>query len=299
MSSREALIFRLGLKVSGLLTPLVNRTNGKLVSGGVPRSYLLHVPESYNPAVPAPLVISLHGFAEWPAHQMQVSHWNDLADRYGFLVVYPCGSEVPLRWHVFGRSGSDPDLMRDVAFISDLIDRLARDYNLDPARIFVNGLSNGGGMAFVLSGKLSERIAAFGSVAGAYTFPWSEYQPARAVPAIIFHGTQDPLVPYSGGASMHSGFPFPSIPEWVATLARKNGCVEDPRPLPPAGKVEGLRFANCTSKASILFYTVHEGGHSWPGGGSLPRIIAGRTNRDIDATRTMWDFFQQHPLKVQ
>jgi polyhydroxybutyrate depolymerase len=47
----------------------------------------------------------------------------------------------------------------------------------------------------------------------------------------------------------------------------------------------------------VYFYTIHGGGHSWPGGGSLPRIIAGTTNRDIDATAIMWDFFQSHPLK--
>jgi polyhydroxybutyrate depolymerase len=173
---------------------------------------------------------------------------------------------------------------------------LGGEYNLDPARIYVNGLSNGGGMSFVLSGKLSQRIAAFGSVAGAYAFAWSEYCPARAVPAIIFHGTADPIVPYHGGVSGSTGFSLPSIPEWVSTLARKNGCLEAPVSLPPVGKVEGIRFANCASGADVVFYTVHEGGHSWPGGGSLPKFIVGNTNRDIDATKIMWDFFCQHPL---
>ena len=47
--------FRFVIRFSGLLLPLVNRTNGTLVSTGRKRSYLLYVPESYNPATPTPL----------------------------------------------------------------------------------------------------------------------------------------------------------------------------------------------------------------------------------------------------
>ena len=54
--------------------------------------------------------------------------------------------------------------MRDVRFISELIDKLEAAYNIDPARIYANGFSNGGGMAFVLSCTLSDRIAAVGMV---------------------------------------------------------------------------------------------------------------------------------------
>ena len=47
---------------------LGNLTNGRLVSAGEKRSYLLYVPATYDPATPTPLVISIHGYAEWPAH---------------------------------------------------------------------------------------------------------------------------------------------------------------------------------------------------------------------------------------
>jgi polyhydroxybutyrate depolymerase len=284
------------MNLPGLLLPLINRTNGTLVSQDEKRTYLLYVPETYNPAAPTPLVISLHGFAEWPAHQMQISHWNDLARQYGFIVVYPCGTKIPLRWHTHGETGGDADPMQDVAFISDLIDNLETEYNLDPTRVYVNGLSNGGGMAFVLSCKLSERIAAIGSVSGAYPFSWSECHPSRPVPTIVFHGTSDPIVPYLGGTSEASGFSLPSIPDWVATLARYNGCAGAPIVLPGIGAVTGMHYKNCNSNGEVIFYTITGGGHSWPGGGSLPKIIVGNTNRDIDATKMMWDFFQQHPL---
>jgi len=257
---------------------------------------LLYVPETYNPATPTPLVISLHGFAEWPAHQMQISHWNDLAKQYGFIVVYPCGTQIPLRWRIYGFSDNDTDLMEDVTFISDLINKLETEFNLDRTRIYVNGLSNGGGMAITLSCKLPERIAAVGSVSGAYPFSVSEYKPSRPVPAILFHGTGDPIVPYLGGPASASGFSLPPIADWVADFAQCNGCTNEPIKLPSVGAVHGIQFMDCAQNSDVVFYTIEGGGHSWPGGGSLPKSIVGNSNYDIDATKMMWDFFCQHPL---
>ena len=273
---------------------LANRTNGKLVVFGKTRTYLLYVPERYHPSVPAPLVISIHGYAEWPAHQMEISRWNELADQYGFLVVYPSGTRFPLRWRTRAEVGSAADPMPDVTFIAELIDTLERDYNIDPKRIYANGLSNGGGMSFVLSCELSQRIAAVGLVAGAYLTPWEACNPSRPVPAILFHGTADPIVPYQGGPSRSFDLPFPVIPEWVNALARHRGCNSTPRELQPLGRVRGVQYTGCS--ADVVFYTIEGGGHTWPGGKAIPRWIAGTTTYDIDATRMMWDFFQQHPL---
>ena len=179
--------------------PPSGEISGRIVSGGQERAYVLHVPKNYDPSIPVPLVISLHGFAEWPAHQMEISRWNDLADREGFLVVYPAGTGFPLRWRLRG-DATNPDLpMTDVRFISDLIDRLMQEYRIDPARVYANGLSNGGGMSDVLACTLADRIAAIGGVSGAYLFPRDECRPPRAVPVIAFHGTDDPIVPYPGG----------------------------------------------------------------------------------------------------
>ena len=148
---------------------LRNRNNGSIVSSGENREYLLYVPESYDSTSPTPLVISMHGGGLWPAQQMNLSHWNRLADENGFIVVYPWGAGYPRKWETF--DAADPDLERDVRFISELIDKLQSAYNIDRARIYANGLSNGGGMAFVLSCTLSERIAAVGMVAAAQTLP--------------------------------------------------------------------------------------------------------------------------------
>ena len=275
---------------------LSDRTNGSLVSSGVKRKYLLYVPKSYDSARPCPLVVSIHGFGEWPAHQMQQSCWNDLAEQYGFIVVYPSGLGLPKRWRIGGIPNRPCDPQPEVTFISDLIDRMAGQYNIDPARIYANGFSNGGGLSFALSCRLSQRIAAIGSVAGAYLYPWSDCQPARPVPAILFHGTADPIVPYQGGPSRAFNLPFPSIPAWVAALAQHMGCTGTPQAIPAPEQVSGVRYANPDTGAELVFYTIPGGGHAWPGGRPLPKFIVGHTSADIDATRTMWAFFQKHPL---
>ena len=274
----------------------VDKSNGRLVTSGQDRKYLLYVPESYNPSTPTPLVISLHGFAEWPAHQMELSGWNSLAEENGFIVVYPSGSDFPKRWVLSSEAGAPTGPMLDVQFISDLIDQLENEYNIDPAHIYANGLSNGGGMSALLACKLSERIAAVGSVSGAYLFSREDCHPSRPVPMIAFHGTTDPIVPYQGGPSSSFDSPFPLIPEWIEAWAERNGCSLTPVELPGQGEVSGIQYTHCQQKAEVIFYTVDGGGHSWPGGEPLPKWIVGHTTQDIDATRVMWEFFEQYSL---
>src|SRR5205807_3763917 len=113
------------------------------VSSGRPRSYLLYVPPRYDRAKPTPLVISMHGAAEWPAQQMNLSRWNRLAETQGFIVVYPSGSDVPKIWHVERSAG----LMRDVRFISALIDTLEASYIITPRCIVASWLLDRRGLA--------------------------------------------------------------------------------------------------------------------------------------------------------
>jgi polyhydroxybutyrate depolymerase len=282
--------------LGALLFSWVDKTNGSLLSSGQERKYFLFVPESYNPSNPTPLVISIHGYAEWPAHQMVLSGWNRLAEENGFLVVYPSGTSFPRRWVTSRAFGNPEQGLVDVQFISDLIDQLSIEYNIDLTRIYANGLSNGGGMSALLGCALSERIAAVGSVSGAYLFSPDDCDRSRPMPMIAFHGTSDPIVPYQGGPSSSFDLPFPLIPEWIQGWAERNGCALTPRELPEQGEVSGIRYTDCEQDAEVIFYTIMGGGHSWPGGQPLPEWIVGHTTQDIDATRVMWEFFQGYSL---
>jgi polyhydroxybutyrate depolymerase len=293
----------IGLPVSLILivfiaVSILNRTNGTIVSSGHRREYLLHVPASYDRARPTPLVISMHGAMNWPAFQMNLSQWNRAADQNGFIVVYPAGTGTGLKtWFMEGEE--TPSRMPDVVFISELIDTLAAEYTIDPTRIYANGVSNGGGMAFALSCTLSHRIAAIGAVAAAQSLPWSWCADSTPVPMIAFHGSADPIVPYNGAPpGLLNPRPFPSVATWAAQWARRNHCAETPVESVVAADVTRREYSDCADNAAVVLYTIAGGGHTWPGGKPMPEWLVGRTSNGIDATSEMWAFFRQHPLQT-
>ena len=231
----------------------------------------------------------------WGAAQKETSLWNDLADEQRIIVVYPSG--VGGKGVRVWRAELGAGLKKDVKFITELIDTLKASYNIDSTRIYANGLSNGGGMSFVLSCTLSDRIAAVGMVGAAQTMPWSWCTDKRPVPMIDFHGTADPDVPYNGGPSWISPRPFPNVPRWAANWARRNGCGPNPVESTVAADVTRREYTSCADNAAVVLYTVQGGGHTWPGGTPLPSWFVGRTTHSIDATRLMWAFFREHPLR--
>src|SRR5262245_57442465 len=277
------------------------RANGTIVSSGQEREYLLYVPKSYAPSTPTPLVISLHAAAMWPGAQMEISQWNRMADQHGFIVVYPSGTTLDGAvgtgaWPKIWLLRRDADLRANVTFISELIDSLAASYNIDPTRIYANGYSNGGAMAFALSCTLSDRIAAVGTVSAAQDqrdSSWCADSPP--VPLINFHGTED-LVPYEGGTALASRRPFPSVLTWTADWARRNHCAPQPVETSVAADVLRLEYSDCSDGASVVLNTIRGGGHTWPGGGRMPEWLIGRMSRSIDATSEMWAFFSEHRL---
>jgi len=270
-----------------------NRNNGSIVSSGEKRDYLLYVPESHDPSRPTPLVISLHSGKVWPAVQRDLSGWNRMAESHGFIVVYPAG--IDKAWRIL-RQG--PNIQKDVRFISDLIDELEGTYNIDPARIYANGLSNGGGMAFVLSCTLSDRVAAVGMVAAAQMLPWTWCPNPEPVPMISFHGTADSLTPYTGGKSwvVPQSVTLPDISEWTAQWAERNRCDLEFVESPVAPDVTRREYSGCADDAAVVLFTIQGAGHTWPGSEPMPEWFVGPTNRSFHATPLMWAFFQEHRL---
>lgn len=271
-----------------------NRNNGSLVSSGEEREYILYVPKSYDPTTPAPLVISLHGGAVWPAAQRDVSRWNTAADHHGVIVVYPLARGITPAWQMRVR---EPGMPRDVRFIADLIDTIAAAYNIDATRIYADGLSNGAGMAFVLSCALADRIAAVGMVSSALLIPFESCANDHPVPLIAFHGTHDPVAPYDGGTSWVKEGTFPSVSSFVAAWSRRNRCAPNPVESEVAADVSRRSHHSCADHADVVLYTITGGGHTWPGGGPVPEWFMGPTTHSINATEDIWAFFRDHPLR--
>lgn len=282
-----------------------------LESGGVQRTYFTYVPESYDGSQPVPLVITLHGFAGNALQQAGYSGWNDIADAEGFIAVYPEGTGTPQRWNSGQTELTDaPDEayggplasflssffetvpVDDVAFIRSMITQLMTDNCIDPARIYVNGLSNGGGMTNRIACEMADVIAAVGTVAGAYTAFPGGCHPSRAVPVMAFHGTDDPIVPYAGSDTVF----FPPVEVWVADWAARDECDPVPATLQVGEHITGTRYTGCAGDAEVVFYSIEGGGHTWPGSDPLLPFLTGNTTQEIDASATLWAFFAAHPL---
>jgi polyhydroxybutyrate depolymerase len=267
-----------------------NRNNGSIVSSGERREYLLHVPPDLDRSKPSALVLSLHGAGGWPAQQRDLSRWDELADREGFIVVYPAGRDTPgpRVWHEDGE--------KDRRYIADLIDKLRGEYNIDPRRVYANGLSNGGGMSFALSCKMPDRFAAVGLVGAALLLAPTWCKSTQPVPMIAVHGLRDKAAPYHGGASWVAPA-FEAYLPFGAAWARRNHCALNAQDVEIRDGVTRREYKECANDATVVLYTLRDGGHTWPGGAELPEWFMGKTVTDFNATLELWRFFQQHPLR--
>jgi polyhydroxybutyrate depolymerase len=274
-------------------------------SNGTERCYFLYVPDDYDPNQPMPLVFSFHGFSSNPNSQSLISGWHKLADKEGFLVVYPQGTDFPQRWD----SGTTWNVTEvdDVQYFLDMLEDVSTVAAVDTTRVYVNGFSNGGGMTLLLGCEVADKIAAIGIVSGAVV-GIEGCNPSRPLPVMAFHGTSDPVVPYEGGdmhyrllqwgaVETHAPSYFIGANDWVRIWAEGNDCDPNPESIPAQGDVSGIRYVGCSDHAAVILYTIDGGGHTWPGG--MPLVITGKTSSDINATDMLWQFFQRYQLENQ
>lgn len=254
------------------------------------RSYLLYIPKSYTPDQATPLVFTIHGFGASAANQLAVTGWTDLAATENVIIVSPEGAYFPQRWNSGDSQFVGSSRMDDVAFFRAMITELSAELCIDPARIYANGYSNGGGMTNRLACEMSAVFAAVGTVAGALS-PLDSCPTQRAVPYIAFHGTSDPVVPFEGLPDQA----LPAAQEYVDTWVQRDGCQPEPVVTAVATDVRQLVYSGCDNSAEVDFYIINDGGHTWPGS-SLQLAFLGKTTQTIRATRLMWAFFQAHPL---
>jgi len=255
------------------------------------RLYILHVPPSYDPGSAVPLVMVLHGATQSPESAESMSHMNDLADKYGFIVVYPGGTgrnaDMMPTWNAGNCCGyALTNNVDDVGFLRALIDELEHDYAVDRKRVYVTGISNGAMMSYRVACELSDKVAAIAPVEGALNV---DCAPAERVSVIVFHGTADHLVPFDGGTT-----PFQigqkrtdnSVSGAISLWVKRDGCSPTPEHA-ETREVHTDIYSGCAEGTGVALYAIQGGHHMWPG---LP--ISG--NR-VNASQIMWEFFQAHP----
>lgn len=275
---------------------------GSLRAGGRDRTYLLHLPPA-RPRAVLPLIVALHGAGGDGRGMERLSGLSRLADREGFAVAYPDG--LWRQWND-GRSGIHLTHADDVGFLRALIGHLTGEAGMDPQRVYVTGISNGGMMSQRLACDAADKIAAIASIAA--TLPEAiqpDCKPQRPVSVLLMHGTNDPLVPYLGGAvAGPGGRPSRgrvlSLDATARFWAAADGCAGGPEvaSLPDRADdgttVRVARYQPCRHGAAVAAYTIEGGGHTWPCGFQyLPVFLIGKTSRDLDAGETMWEFFRR------
>lgn len=253
---------------------------------GTDRTYTLYVPAAYDGASAWPLVVNFHGYtgrAEW---QISTSRMNEVADTAHVLVAYPNGLVVgpsETGWHIPGTGLAAPQ--DDVAFTEHLIDQVATEFRVDPARVHATGYSQGGEMSFYLACALPGRIASVAGVAGYMTNALlAECETPRPFSILQMHGTDDDTVPYRETTP--------------AFWADRNGCAASPTAtdLPNRDPFDGstvtlVEYTGCDAGAEVVFYQVDGGGHTWPGGAGGIGLI----NRDVNASAEILAFFARTP----
>ena len=290
------LLFVTVLVAAGLATGLASADG--MTFDGVERSFDVHVPDGVQ--APAPAMVLLHGGGGSASQLRRHTDFNDWADRVGIVVVYPGG--IDRHWND-GRD--DPWLAEqeaahhdDVGFILALIDRLVANGVIDPARIGVAGISNGGMMTLRLACEAPYRFAGFAVVA-ANIAVGIECPEGAPVPMLFIHGSEDPLIRYEGGkigfANGEARGTAWSVEATLGAWAVRNRCAGqvqsahiDDRPL-DSTKVDIFDYTGCV--ASLRHILIDGGGHAWPGTGTrLLNLFTGRSSREIDGNEAIWAF---------
>lgn len=283
--------------------------HGALEHGGRTRAWIAYVPAK-TAAHPA-LVIALHG-SMGTGEQARAGYGYDfdlLADQDGFISVYPQGYEG--HWNdckVKGPYAARRENIDDVGFLHALVDRLVKDHDADPARVYVTGISNGGSMTLCLALQTPDFARAYAAVASSVPAPENMAVTPKGQPVsiLLMNGMGDPINPWQGGdvvlwPVLGNRGPVLSAQasiDYFRKLADLGGAPEVtrfPDRDPDDGSTAERSLWRAPGKRSVALYTIKGGGHGVPHPATHGRRLLGNSNRDIHAANEIWEFFQSVP----
>jgi polyhydroxybutyrate depolymerase len=257
------------------LSHMAGAATQQLMSGQRPRTYRLFVPAAYDGRRRLPLVLDLHGSGGNSAGQARNSGFESLAATETFIVATL--DAVEARWNVPVQAGR-PD---DVAYVSDVIDHVAKQVCTDDTRIYSTGFSGGARMTSLLGCKLGSRLAAIAPVSG-LRLPAGQCS-GRPMPVLTFHGLADPQNTYNGHAEGRGEAWLESVPDALAGWARRDSCRGDAILDDPPGPLSTMHYEGCADGSEVRIIRIDGLGHTW-------------THTVVDTTAVMWQFFKSHHL---
>ena len=272
------------------------------------REYLLYLPRAAAAtAAGLPLVVMLHGCTQTPADFAAGTAMNALADRHGFLVLYPAQSRAANQsscWNWFNPNDQRAD-SGEPAIIAGMVRDIVGRYELDRSRIYVAGLSAGGAMAAILGNAYPDLFAAVAVHSGlpsgaAHDLPSAlaamkrgaaTLRPSgpgpgaaaatKAVPTIVFHGRQDRTV-HPANATQIVDAALSAWPEGALAVRHESGRA-------PGGRSYTRTIHQNTAGVPMVEqWEVQGAGHAWSGGD----VKGSYTDpQGPDASSAMMDFF--------
>ena len=260
------------------------------------RPYKLYVPSGYD-GQPVPLIVMLHGCTQSPDDFAAGTRMNAIAEEHTCLVAYPGQTQAANGqkcWNWFNTGDQHRD-QGEPSLIAGITRQVMRDFSVDPARVFVAGLSAGGAQAAIMGQAYPDLYAAIGvhsglacgaardmpsafAAMGAGSGPRAAASSVAAVPTIVFHGDRDTTVhPLNGDHVIAQS----------RGQARLKTAVERGT---SAGGVAYTRTVQTTADGRPVLeqWTIHGAGHAWSGG---DRAGSYTDPKGPDASREMIRFF--------
>lgn len=261
---------------------------GSFTSGGIERTYILHVPAGYDGSKSLPLVFVLHGMGGSADGMLQSTGLNPKADQESFFVVYLNGTGNPQGWST-GLILRDDLVADDLTYIHELLQHLETQLNVDSQRVYAAGFSNGAMMTELLGAKSSADLAGIAVIEGTIGVRQTDNtylkipEPIGPIPVLIFHGKKDPNLPYDGGQGIIAY--ALSVADAVAFWTKADGCNSSPstRDLPGGNTVSD--YNQCSANSEVMLVTLANGVHAWPSLNGPAKLAAA----DV-----VWNFFSRH-----
>ncbi|MFC8501761.1 alpha/beta hydrolase family esterase [Pedococcus sp. NPDC057267] len=237
------------------------------------RRFRLHVPVGYRSGSPAALVMALHGWGGTSQSIASNLRLYPLSDTHDFLLVLPDGASDPDGLQFWNATDACCDAygskVEDSAYLSNVIDKVDAVYDVDPARVFVIGISNGDFMAHRFACDHADQVSAFVSIAGAPNADPSQCHPSRSVSVLEVHGTADRKVRFEGGSSLRHR--YPSVDRTVQTwraLDRCSGARHDQTPIDADSSMSGAEttrawWGPCSGAVAVGMWVAQGSGHAF------------------------------------
>ena len=279
-----------------------------IIHEGIEREYIVHVPENLNND--SPIVFVIHGYTGSAEGIAAYSGMNSIADREGFIAVYPQGT-IDSYGNAFFNVGyefNDDSPINDVSFIRELVKSISQEFNLKRKRAFATGMSNGGDMSYLLACTSSDLFKAVAPVAGVLMKGLKDSCKFNSpVPIFEIHGTADKISLFEGDLNNEEGwgayYDLPSTIDFFAEryqLANKSIKQITSKESGADYDIFFERHWSDDLEEEVWMYRIENGRHVWPGikfnwwNNPLARYYFGSGNEDINASEEVWAFFKKY-----